>query len=221
MRKPIETLHYLTHPLADYPIVRQVEDVCQGGCRWVQLRMKQADSDERIATARAIYPLLKRYQAKLIINDDVHVAKAVNADGVHLGAEDMDPAEARYFLGPGKIIGCTANSLDDALRLGAYDIDYMGLGPFRFTSTKERLSPILGKDGIHRVVAAARAHGIGVPFIAIGGISAGDISRLMNTGIHGVALSRAIHGAMDKVAACRAVIAELSTHRAVINSTTK
>lgn len=219
--KHIETWHYLTHPLADYPIVRQVEDVCQGGCRWVQLRMKQADLAERLATIRTIYPLLKRYGAKLIINDDVYAAKAVNADGVHLGAEDMHPSDARSVLGPDKIIGCTANSLDDVLRLGAYDIDYIGLGPFRFTSTKEKLSPVLGKEGIHRVVTAARVHGIGIPFIAIGGITAGDIGSLMNTGVHGVAVSKVIHGAVDKMAACQAIVAELPIHHTVIHTTSQ
>lgn len=210
--KHIDTLHYITHPLTDYPIARQVEDVCCGGCRWIQLRMKDADTEERLATARAIYPLLDRYRAKLIINDDVYVAKAVNAHGVHIGAEDMPPSDARHLLGPDKIIGCTANTLDDVLRLSQYDIDYIGLGPFRFTPTKEKLSPVLGQQGIHRVIAAAKIHGIRIPIVAIGGISIGDISRLMETGVHGVAVSNAIHGTTDKVAACQAITAQLTAH---------
>ncbi len=210
--KQIDTLHYLTHPLAGYPIVRQVEDVCRGGCTWVQLRMKHADTQERLTTAQAIHPLLASYRAKLIINDDPYVAKAVDADGVHLGVEDMHPSDARHLLGPGKIIGCTANTLDDVLRLSQYDIDYIGLGPYRFTSTKEKLSPVLGQEGIHRIAAAARAHGVHIPFVAIGGIAIGDISRLRGTGIHGVAVSKAIHGARDKVAACQAIAAQLRTY---------
>lgn len=210
--KHIDTLHYITHPLTDYPIARQVEDVCRGGCTWIQLRMKHADTEERLATARAIYPLIERYSAKLIINDDVYVAKAVNAHGVHIGAEDMPPSDARHLLGPDKIIGCTANTLDDLLRLSKYDIDYIGLGPFRFTPTKERLSPVLGQQGIHRIIAAARIHGIRIPIVAIGGIAIGDIGRLMGTGIHGVAVSNAIHGTTDKVAACQAIAAQLTAH---------
>ncbi|PPL00651.1 thiamine phosphate synthase [Parapedobacter indicus] len=210
--KHIDTLHYITHLLTDYPIAQQVEDVCCGGCRWIQLRMKHADTEERLATAQAIYPLVDRYRAKLIINDDAYVAKAVNAHGVHIGAEDMHPSDARHLLGPDKIIGCTANTLDDVLRLSQYDIDYIGLGPFRFTPTKEKLSPVLGHEGIHRIIAAARTHGIRIPIIAIGGIAIGDIDRLMGTGIYGVAVSKAIHGTMDKVAACRAITAQLTAH---------
>jgi len=210
--KQIDTLHYITHPLADYPITRQVEDVCRGGCTWIQLRMKHADTEERLATAQAIHPLLERYRAKLIINDDVYVAKAANADGVHIGTEDMHPSDARHLLGPGKIIGCTANTLDDVLRLTQYDIDYIGLGPFRFTPTKEKLGPVLGQEGIHRIIAAAKTHGIRIPFVAIGGIAIGDIGRLRGTGIHGVAVSKAIHDAEDKVAACQAIAAQLPPH---------
>ncbi|SEL74586.1 thiamine phosphate synthase [Parapedobacter koreensis] len=214
----INKMHYITHSLADYPIVQQVEDVCKGGCMWVQLRMKQASTDERLATALEIYPRLKRYGAKLIVNDDVYVAKVVDADGVHIGAEDMHPADARHILGPGKIIGCTANTLEDVLRLSRYDIDYIGVGPFRFTSTKEKLSPVLGLMGIHRIVAAARAQGVHVPLIAIGGIMSGDIHKLKETGIYGVAVSGAIHNAADKVAACQAIAALLATDHQLLTT---
>ncbi|MGK6352033.1 thiamine phosphate synthase [Parapedobacter sp. DT-150] len=208
----IESFHYITDPRDGYPVVQQAEDVCRGGCRWVQLRMKQASTGERTADAQEMLPVLRRYGAKLIINDDVAVLNEVDADGVHLGAEDMHPLEARKLLGPDKIIGCTANTLDDVLRLSEYDINYIGLGPFRFTATKEKLRPVLGGEGIHRIVAAAKVQGIRIPIIAIGGITSGDVSRLMNTGIAGVAVSNAIHAAIDRSAACRAILAQLTAN---------
>lgn len=211
--KHIASLHYITHSLIGYPIIQQVADVCEGGCTWVQLRMKHTDTAQRRATAQAIYPLLKRYGAKLIINDDVTVAQSVNADGVHIGADDMHPADARRLLAPGKIIGCTANTFDDVLRLSQYDIDYIGLGPFRFTRTKENLSAVLGQAEIHRIVAAAKTYGIRIPIVAIGGIVTDDIDRLMTTGIHGVAVSNAIREAPDKVAACQELVTKLAPSR--------
>lgn len=211
-RAPIDALHYITHPQGGRPLAQQVEEACRGGCRWIQLRMKGASSEERSAMARGIQPILRRYGARLIINDDVETAKAVNADGVHLGAEDMHPGDARLLLGPDKIIGCTANTAADMLRLGQYDIDYIGLGPFRFTSTKEKLSPVLGESGIRAVIREAKERGVRIPVIAIGGIGQADIASLMHTGIHGVAVSGAIHHADDPAAACRDILAQLENH---------
>ncbi|MFC3198460.1 thiamine phosphate synthase [Parapedobacter deserti] len=211
--KKIDSFHYITHPLTDYPIARQVDDVCRCGCTWIQLRLKQSDTEERLDTALSVYPVLKRYNAKLIINDDVHVALAADADGVHIGARDMHPSDARHMLGPNKIIGCTANTLDDVLRLSQYDIDYIGVGPFRFTSTKEKLSPVLGREGIHRIVAAARIHGVCLPIIAIGGIMPRHIAAVMETGVHGIAVSGAICGADDPSAASQAIMKQLADYR--------
>ena len=208
----IAKLHYITHFLADYPISRQVEEVCKGGCKWVQLRIKNARTEERLNEAMTIQTIIKQHGAKLIINDDAFVTKATDADGVHIGKEDMSPLEARRILGPNKVIGCTANTLEDVLHLTQYDINYIGLGPFRFTSTKKKLSPVLGSEGIRRIVNEVRAKGISIPIIAIGGIEQEDISDLMEVGVHGVAVSGAIHAALDSVRACQDIITELSTN---------
>ena len=217
--KQIAKLHYITHNLADYPISRQVEDVCKGGCRWVQLRMKNSNTEERLNEAMTIQPIVKQYGAKLIINDDVFVAKMADADGVHIGKDDMSPLEARKILGTNKIIGCTANTLEDVLRLSQDDIDYIGLGPFRFTSTKEKLSPVLGNEGIQQIVGEARAKGIYIPIVAIGGILLDDIGGLMDTGVHGIAVSGAIHAALNRVGTCKSMIVKLSpNHQSLTTS---
>lgn len=215
--KHVARLHYVTHPLPDYPISRQVEDVCKGGCRWVQLRMKSSSAEERVLEAVAIQPTLAQYGAKLIVNDDVFVAKVVNADGVHIGKDDMDPSDARRLLGSDKIIGCTANTVDDVLRLCQHDIDYIGLGPFRFTATKAALSPVLGTTGIAQVMAKAKEMGMHIPIIAIGGIVLEDFSNLMSTGIHGVAVSGGIRQGLSTASHCKAMITKLAEQLAIDN----
>ena len=116
----------------------------------------------------------------------------LGADGVHLGKNDMPPREARALLGPQKIIGATANTFGDIRRAAAQGADYIGLGPFRFTRTKEKLSPILGIEGYREILARCAEQGIRLPVVAIGGITAADVDALMATGIAGIALSGAL-----------------------------
>jgi thiamine-phosphate pyrophosphorylase len=119
----------------------------------------------------------------------------VNATGVHLGKTDMPPAEARRILGDGFIIGGTANTFEDIRRLTDEGVDYIGLGPFRFTATKKNLSPILGLEGYKDILSRCRAAGIALPVLAIGGITVDDIPALMQTGVSGIAVSSAIRQA--------------------------
>lgn len=171
--------------------------VLRGGCRWVQLRMKDADYDQLRATAEEIIPLCKEYDAILVIDDNVKLVEELRVHGVHLGKEDMPPREARELLGPHAIIGVTANTADDILAMRGIDVDYVGLGPFRFTSTKKRLSPTLGVEGYYSVMEKVRAAGCELPVVAIGGITIEDIPAIMAAGVQGVAMSGAIINADD------------------------
>lgn len=177
--------------------------VIEGGCRWVQLRMKEATDAEVEAMAREITPLCQESGTILVIDDRVQVVMDTRVHGVHLGKDDMDPAEAREFLGPHAIIGCTANTIDDIRRLAALDIDYIGLGPLRHTTTKERLAPVLGLDGIRTIIAQARAEGITVPVVAIGSVGLDDVRSLLDAGANGLAVSGAILSSPDPVATTR------------------
>ena len=113
----------------------------------------------------------------------------------------MTTAEARTILGSDFIIGGTANTLEDIFLLYQYGVDYIGLGPYRFTLTKENLSPILGLSGIGEIISTLNTFNKnGIPIIGIGGIQLEDVSRLMQTGIGGVAVSSAINKSLDKVA---------------------
>jgi thiamine-phosphate pyrophosphorylase len=188
----IARLHYITMDVPGVSHAQLAESACLGGAGWVQLRVKGRATGEWLQIARETRGVCDRHGARLIVNDSVEVAEASGADGVHLGREDMAPAEARRILGAGRIIGGTANTIEDIARVVEQGVDYVGLGPFRFTSTKAKLSPVLGLEGIRGIVDHLRQHGIDIPVIAIGGIRADDVEGLLRAGVHGVAVSSEI-----------------------------
>jgi thiamine-phosphate pyrophosphorylase len=163
--------------------------MCSAGANWIQLRLKNEPFDVVLKTAKTAKEICGDHQVKLIINDFPEVAKQVGADGVHLGKEDICPLEARKILGWDKIIGGTANTLEDCQALLQKQVDYIGLGPFRFTTTKKNLSPVLGAEGYRELLANLIKNGNAVPVIAIGSITPADIPVLTQHGVHGVAIS--------------------------------
>lgn len=160
-----------------------------GGCQWIQLRFKEAKENDLLALAWIVKEQCAGYKATFIVNDHVAVARETGADGVHLGLEDMAVDTARNILGSGKIIGGTANNITDVLRRVDEGCDYIGLGPFRFTATKKKLSPLLGLEGYGDILSRVAALNITTLVYAIGGIELNDIPALMETGIHGIAVS--------------------------------
>lgn len=195
MGKSIADLHFITQDISGFSHAEQAELVCSAGVKWVQLRMKDtedpsADGEE---TAWVVKKICKKYGAVLIINDNVSVAQKIQADGVHLGKKDMLPSKARLLLGPAAIIGGTANTLRDMLWCTEEGCDYIGVGPYRYTDTKKELSPIVGSCGMIDISEAYSIKAANpVPIIAIGGIKVEDISELLQSGYHGVAVSSAI-----------------------------
>lgn len=166
-----------------------IHQALDSGCDWIQLRFKNGNSKELFTLAEAVKILCEEYLATFIINDKVDLALQINADGVHLGLNDMRIKDARALLGHHKIIGGTANTLEDVLRRTAENCDYIGLGPFRYTTTKENLSPILGLEGYQNCLNQMKMQNIDIPVYAIGGIQLKDVTPLMETGIHGIAVS--------------------------------
>ena len=160
-------LQFITHHTDRRDEIDGTRTVLEGGCRWVQLRMKEATDDEFLRTGREVGRLCRAYGATFLLDDRMHLVAELGADGVHLGKNDMPPREARALLGPGKIIGATANTFDDIVRAAAEGADYIGLGPFRFTETKRNLSPILGLEGYRRIAAQCREGGIALPAVSI------------------------------------------------------
>lgn len=201
---------YITHPSDHYTIAEQVQMVLEGGCKWIQLRLKDASDEEFRQTAQEIIPLCQENSAFLVFDDRVELAREMSVHGVHLGKNDMNPLQAREYLGAEAIIGVTANTADDILRFKGWDVDYVGLGPFRFTTTKSNLSPVLGIEGYEKVVKAVRGADMLLPIVAIGGITLEDIPAIMATGVNGVAMSGAILNAPDPVGYTLEVIAALN-----------
>ena len=192
-------LQYISHFTPQISYAEGIRMALEGGCRWIQLRMKDASAEEIIACAEEVIPLCRHHGAKFLLDDHVELVRRLGADGVHLGKNDMPVDEARKILGPDIIIGGTANTIEDIIRLHKQGADYIGCGPFRFTTTKKNLSPILGLDGYKSIVLKMKELGIDLPIVAIGGITVEDIPAVMETGVSGIALSGAILGAPDPV----------------------
>lgn len=185
-------IQFITHANERYDYLDGVQMALEGGCRWIQLRMKDASKEEVLKTAESTRKLCRQYDAVFILDDHVALVERTGADGVHLGKDDMPIDEARRLLGKDKIIGGTANTFEDIRRIYSAGADYIGCGPFRFTTTKKKLSPILGLDGYKRIIEQVNTYGINIPVIAIGGILLPDISDIMQTGVSGIAVSGAI-----------------------------
>lgn len=193
-------LQFITHHTDSYSYVDSARVALAGGCRWVQLRMKDVDEALLEQTAIVIQQMCREYGATFIIDDNVSLAKRIGADGVHLGKNDMPIGEARGILGEEYIIGATVNSFEDVVHtLESGTPDYFGCGPFRYTTTKSGLAPILGFVGYSDIIAKMREQDISIPLVAIGGITKSDISELLLCGVDGIALSGSIINAEDPV----------------------
>ncbi len=192
-------LQFITNASDRYTIAEEVQMAAEGGCKWVQLRMKDASYDEMKATALDIIPICRAHGIIMIINDNVELVKELRVHGVHLGKEDMNPGQARECLGPHAIIGVTANTACDIMSMCGVDVDYVGLGPFRTTTTKKKLSPIIGIDGYRDIINEVTTAGNQLPIVAVGGITLEDIDAIMSTGVNGVAVAGSIINAPDPV----------------------
>jgi thiamine-phosphate pyrophosphorylase len=192
-------LQFISHYKEQYSYMDSIRLALAGGCRWIQLRMKDATDDEVRPIAVEAQQLCRKFNATFIIDDRVALVRELHADGVHLGKNDMPIAEARRLLGPDYIIGGTANTIDDVKSHYATGADYIGCGPFRFTTTKQKLSPVLGLDGYKRIVIEMRAAHIDIPIVAIGGITKEDIPAILATGITGIALSGTVLRASNPI----------------------
>jgi len=191
-------LQYISQGSTAKEQLENIENTLDAGCEWIQLRFKNAGENEFYAVAQQIKNLCESHNATFIINDNVELAKNIDADGVHLGLQDMSVTMARSILGDKKIIGGTANTLNDVVTRIHEKCDYIGLGPLRFTETKTNLSTVLGIDGYKNILNEVLKDKVPIPIYAIGGIAIDDIASLMNTGVYGVAVSGAITNKTNK-----------------------
>ncbi|HSD06266.1 thiamine phosphate synthase [Flavobacterium sp.] len=182
-------LQYISQGESAEEQLYNIHQALDNGCDWIQMRFKHQKPKKTFALAEAVKFLCEEYLANFIINDDVHLAEQIAADGVHLGLLDMSVAEARTILGKTKIIGATANTFENIVQHVNNDCDYIGLGPFQYTKTKTNLSPILGFEGYRNIISKMKEAQVEIPLYAIGGIQLEDVDILMRTGIHGIAVS--------------------------------
>ena len=206
MRGVRQMVQFISHYSERYSYLDSIQLALEGGCRWIQLRMKDAIDDEVRPIAVEAQKLCRHYNAKFIIDDRVALVRELGADGVHLGKNDMPIHEARQILGPDYIIGGTANTFEDAKAHYEASADYIGCGPFRFTTTKKKLAPVLGLDGYRHIIQQMRAANITIPVVAIGGITKDDIPAILQTGITGIALSGTVLHADDPIAEMKHII---------------
>ena len=199
-------LQLITHPTEALDVVEGARLALEGGCRWIQLRHKEADTETLLDEGSRIAALCRDYSATFIVDDHVELVEKLHADGVHLGQNDMPVADARRILGPAKIIGATANTFGTLLEAARAGADYAGVGPYRFTSTKKNLAPTLGLVCYDNIMGECRRNGIRIPVVAIGGIGPADIPAILRTGVSGVAISSTILGSPDPVATTREII---------------
>ena len=212
-------LQFITHYTEKCSYIDSAKIALEGGCRWIQLRMKDVSETILEHHALIIQEMCKEYGATFIIDDNVFLAKKINADGVHLGKNDMQITEARRILGDDYIIGATVNIFEDILKITNSlsstansprpMVNYFGCGPFRFTHTKQKLSPILGIEGYKEIVKKKLEHNIDIPIVAIGGIVNADIPHILETGIDGIALSSSILRAENPIEEMKNIVSTI------------
>ncbi|MBO9610528.1 MAG: thiamine phosphate synthase [Paenibacillaceae bacterium] len=189
-----------------------MEQALQGGADMVQLRDKHAPKREVLAKAYALRELTRRYEVPLIINDHLDVALAVDADGVHLGQEDLPLAEARRIVGPNRLIGISTHHIAQAQEAEAGGADYIGVGPVYPTQTKP------GKTAVTTTYVKEAAQRIRIPFVAIGGITAGNVDDVLAAGATKICAVSAVVGSDDPAEVCRRLLARIDCARPGANS---
>jgi thiamine-phosphate pyrophosphorylase len=202
---PCNIDHFLIYLIADAALVRLrpltelVELAVEGGVSAVQYRDKQATQQERIDCASRLQVVVGRYHVPLIVNDDMDVALAVGAAGVHVGQDDMQADVVRSIAGDEFIVGVSAHNVDEARRAREAGADYVGFGPVFPTETKMDTAPVTGIDGLRAFVAQ-----VDIPVIAIGGITSDTAAAVIDAGADGVAVAATILNDDDpRVAAMR------------------
>ncbi len=173
-------------------LCRAVEESIKGGVTLVQLREKFIDDEKFLEIAKELQKVTKKYNIPLIINDNVKIAKIIDAEGVHIGQSDESLEEARAELGPDKIIGVSVGSIEEAQKAEAGGADYLGIGTVFFTGSKKDINEPLGLKNLEKI-----AHSVKIPSVAIGGIHLDNVKDVMKTGIDGVAVISEILGKED------------------------
>lgn len=179
------------HWLGEETLYDQVKKALDGGATFVQLREKKLDREDFLAEAKEIQKLCKEYGVPFVINDEVSIAKDIDADGVHVGQSDMEAMDVRKILGPDKILGVSAQTVEQAIIAEKHGADYLGVGAVFTTGSKD------DADDVSHETLKAICEAVSIPVIAIGGITKDNVAELAGSGICGVAVISAIFGQKD------------------------
>lgn len=182
-------------------LYKAVEESIKGGATVVQLREKFIDDDKFLEIARELQKVTKKYNIPLIINDNVNIAKIIDAEGVHIGQSDETLEEARKILGKDKIIGVSVGSLEEAEKAEKGGADYLGIGAVFFTGSKKDINKPLGLENLKKI-----AESVKIPTVAIGGIHLDNVKEVMASGVDGVAVISEILGKEDIENASRTLL---------------
>lgn len=182
----IPKLHYISQGNSPKEHLENIQKACTSGAELVQLRLKNISDKKLLKLAQEARDITAHFQTRLIINDNYKIAREIKADGVHLGKSDTCPTIARKHLLTWQFIGGTANTLQDCETLIEKEADYISLGPFRLTETKENLPLVLGLDGYSAIIDVLNTE---TPIIGVGGITLEDVTAILETGISGLAIS--------------------------------
>ncbi|OAN45050.1 thiamine phosphate synthase [Chloroflexus islandicus] len=185
-----------------------IEAAIAGGATVVQYREKAASTRQMIAEAQVLRELTRRAGVPLIVNDRLDVALAIDADGVHVGQDDMPAAVARRLIGPDKLLGVSAANLAEAMQAVQNGADYLGVGPVFATPTKPDAAPPIGMEGLREI-----CRHVPLPVVAIGGINATNAAAAIAAGAQGIAVVSAVVAAEDVVAAARQLRALVAAAR--------
>lgn len=185
----IPKLHYISQGRSTKEQLENIQQACSSGAELVQLRIKNASDKTILKLAQEAREITAHFQTRLILNDHYKIAKEVKADGVHLGKTDSCPIEARKYIYTWQIIGGTAYTLEDCQALSTKQVDYISLGPFRHTETKDNLPQVLGLAGFEAITTVLQTE---TPILGVGGITTNDVTDILETGISGIAVSGAI-----------------------------
>lgn len=204
-------LQFITNSDSQINVVDQIKGAIAGGCRWIQVNMKDASDDDIKYVINEVKPLCQESESILILSDRVELVKELELDGVHLDKGAMLPTQAREILGVGPIIGVAANSFSDISQIRYFDIDYISVGPYKHPESSTADSPIVSTDNYSSIMAQIHEQQIELPIVAFGDIETTDIQGLWATGINGIAVSNAIANANDISAQTAQFISLLDT----------
>ena len=192
----IPKLHYISQGNSPKEHLDNIQKACSSGAELVQLRLKNISEKKTLKIATQAREITSHFQTRLIINDHYKIAKEVKADGVHLGKNDVCPTLARKHLHGWQMIGGTANTMEDCENLLDKQIDYISLGPYKKTTMKENLSPVLGLRGYIAITDVLMTP---IPIIGVGGITTDDVKALLEAGVSGIAVSTEITRDFDSI----------------------